>query len=98
MSRPGIYGDCRRHPVFAICGESYLVVGDIPGLDANHAAPCGVAEIGHGGCLFGPGIPHHGRRRAVPFDGDAAPPPAIFNAALPRRIEVNAVGLPRDGD
>ena len=35
---------------------------------------------------------------AVLFDDDAAPPPAIFNAALLRRIEVDAVGLRRDGD
>jgi hypothetical protein len=54
MSRPGIYGNCRRHLVFVICGEPHLVVGDIPGLDADHAAPGGVAEIDHGGPLYQP--------------------------------------------
>jgi hypothetical protein len=75
MSRPGIYGNCRRHLVFVICGEPHLVVGDIPGLDADHAAPGGVAEIDHGGGLFSPGIPHHARGGADLFDDDAAAPP-----------------------
>jgi hypothetical protein len=64
ISRPGIYGNCRRHLVFAICGEPHLVVGDIPGLDTNHAAPGRVAEIDHGGCLFGrDSTPRSTRRR-----------------------------------
>jgi hypothetical protein len=92
MSRPGIHGDRRRHLVFVICGEPHLVVGDIPGLDADHAAPRGVAEIDHGGGLFSPGIPHHARRSADLFDDDAAAPPAIFNDASARRVEVDAVG------
>jgi hypothetical protein len=98
MSRLGIYGNHRRHLVLAICGEPHLVVGDIPGLDADHAAPGRVAEIDHGGGLFGPGIPHHARRGADLFDDDAAAPPAIFNGASPRRIEVDPVGLCGDGD
>jgi hypothetical protein len=75
-----------------------LVVGDIPGLDADHAAPGGVAEIGHGGCFLGPGVPHHARCRAVLLDDYAAAPPAIFYDALPRCIEIDAVGLRRDCD
>jgi hypothetical protein len=98
MSRPGIYGNCRRHLVLVICGEPHLVVGDIPGLDADHAAPGGVAEIDHGGCLCGPGLPHHARRGGDFFDDDAAAPPAIFNGALPRRIEVDPVGFCRDSN
>ena len=84
--------------MLVICGEPHLVVGDIPGLDADQAAPGGVAEIDHGGGLLRPGIPHHGRRGADLFDDDAAAPPAIFNGASPRRIEVDPVGLCRDGD
>src|SRR5271165_1607355 len=91
MSLPGIYGNYRRHLVFAICGEPHLVVGNIPGLDTNHAAPGRVAEIDHDGSLFGPGIPHHARCSGDLFDDDAAAPPAIFNGALPRRIEVDSV-------
>src|ERR1700758_4525004 len=91
MSRPGIYGNCRRHLVLVICGEPHLVVGDIPGLDADHAAPGGVAEIDHGGRPFGPGIPDHARGGADFFDDDVAAPPAIFNEASPRRIEVDPV-------
>src|SRR6202040_3479883 len=86
MSRPGIYRNCGRHLVFVPCGEPHLVVGDIPGLDANHAAPGGVAKIDHGGGLFSPGIPHHARGGADLLDDDAAAPPAIFNGAPPRRI------------
>jgi|SRR5580692_5810422 hypothetical protein len=71
--------------VLVICGEPHLVVGDIPGLDADHAAPGGVAEIGHGGGLLGPGIPHHARRGADLFDDDATAPPAILNGASPRQ-------------
>jgi hypothetical protein len=98
MSQPRVYGNHRRHLVFVICGEPHLVVGDIPGLDAaDHAAPGGVAEIGHGGCLLGPGIPNDAGRGADLLDDDAAAPPAIFDDASPRRIEVDAVGLFRLG-
>src|SRR5689334_3316993 len=93
ISRPGIYGNHRRHLVLAIRAEPHLVVGDIPGLDADHAAPRGVAEIYHGGGLFGPGVPHYCRRGADLLDDDAAAPPAIFDDASPRRIEVDPVGL-----
>jgi hypothetical protein len=48
--------------------------------------------------FFGPGIPHHARGGADLLDDDAAAPPAIFNGASPRRIEVDPVGLCRDGD
>jgi hypothetical protein len=44
----------RRHDG---AGQSrWHVVGDIPGLEANHAAPGGVAEVGYGGGLFGAGF------------------------------------------
>jgi hypothetical protein len=98
MSPPGIYGNHRRHLVFVIRGEPHLVVGDIPGLDADHAAPRRVAEIDHGGRFLGPRVPHYCRRGGVLFDDDAAVPPTIFNGASPRRIEVDPVGLCRDGD
>jgi Cys/Met metabolism PLP-dependent enzyme len=49
MSRPGIYGDCHRHLVFATCDKPHFVISDIPGLDADHAAPGGVAQVGHRG-------------------------------------------------
>jgi transcriptional regulator with XRE-family HTH domain len=42
-SLAGIYGDLRRDLVFATCGKPHLVVGDVPGFDADHAAPDGVA-------------------------------------------------------
>src|SRR5215469_12800784 len=77
--RPCNYRNCHGHPVFAVGGETQLVVGDIPGFDANHTAPGRVAEIGHGGRLFGPGVPHHARPGADFFDDDLAapsPPPA----------------------
>jgi hypothetical protein len=86
----------RRHD--GASQSRWHVVGDIPGLEANHAAPGGVAEVGHGGGLFGAGIPHHARRGADLFDHDAAAPPAIFEGASPRRVEVDAIGLCRDGD
>ena len=84
--------------MFAIYGEPHLVVGDIPGLDADHTAPRGVAEVHHGGGLLSPGIPHHARGGADFFDDDAVAPPAIFDGASPRRVEVDPVGLCRDGD
>jgi hypothetical protein len=59
ISAPGIYPDRRRHLVFRICGEPDLLIGDVPGLDADHAAPGRVAEIGHGRSFLGPGVPHH---------------------------------------
>src|SRR5215469_2240704 len=52
MSRAGIsgiYGDCRRHLVLVVRCKHHLVVGDIPGLGTDHATPCRVAKIGHGG-------------------------------------------------
>ena len=42
-SLAGIYGDRRRHLVFATRGKPHFVVGDVPGFDADHAAPDGVA-------------------------------------------------------
>jgi hypothetical protein len=98
MLRPGNYRNCHGHLVFAVGGEPQLVVGDIPCLDANHAAPGRVAEIGHGGRLFGPRVPHHARPGADFFNDDAAAPPAIFEDAPRWRIEVDPVGLRPDGD
>src|SRR5215469_14153512 len=96
--RPCNYRNCHGHLVFAVGRETQLVVGDIPGFDANHTAPGRVAEIGHGGRLFGPGVPHHARPGADFFDGDLAAPPAIFEDAPRRRIEIDPVGLCPDGE
>ena len=98
MLRPGNYRNCHGHLVFAVGGEPQLVVGDIPCLDANHAAPGRVAEIGHGGRLFGPRVPHHARPGADFLNDDAAASPAIFEDAPRWRIEVDPVGLRPDGD
>jgi|SRR6516162_9360931 len=38
MLRHGNYRNCYGHLVFAVNGERQLVVGGIPGLDANHTA------------------------------------------------------------
>ena len=98
MSRPGIYGDGRRHLVFATCGEPHLVIRDVPGFDADHAASGGVAQVGHRGSFVRPRVPHHRRRGIVFLDDDAAPPAAIFNDARRWGIEVHAVGLRPDSD
>jgi hypothetical protein len=98
MSCLGIYGDCRRHLVLAVLCEQHLVVGDIPGLDTHHATPARTAKVGHGGCFLGPRVPDHGRGGTVLVDDDAAPPPSIFDDALRRGVEVDAVGLLGDGD
>src|SRR5215469_10946653 len=84
--------------MLAVLSEQHLVVGYIAGLDAGHATPRRVAEISHGGCFLGPGIPDHGRSSALLLDHDMALPPAIFDDASPWRIEVDAVGLRGDGD
>lgn len=95
MSLPGIYGNRHRYLVRTVLSEQHLVVGDIPGLDADHATPHRVAEIGQGGCFLDPGIPNDGRGGAVLLDDDTVPPPTIFDAASPWRIEVRRGRSPR---
>jgi len=46
----------------------------------------------------GPGVPNQGRDGTAFLDDDTAPPTAIFDDALPWRIQVGAVGLCGDGD
>src|SRR5258705_4880978 len=84
--------------MFTTGGKPYLVIRDIPGLDADHAAPGGVAQVGHRGSFVRPRVPHHCRRGVVFLDDDAAPPATIFNDAQRWTIEVHAVGLHPDSD
>src|SRR6516164_11406486 len=93
MSGSGTHGDRRRHLAFATGGEPYLVVGDVPGLDADHAAPGGVAQVGHRRALLGPRVPHHGRRGAVFLDHHATTPAAILDNAPRRRVQIDAISL-----
>src|SRR5262249_16403052 len=65
---------------------------------STQTMPRQAAEIGHAARLFGPGVPHHARPGADFFDDDLAAPPAIFEDAPRRRIEIDPVGLRPDGD
>src|SRR5271168_1857737 len=97
-SGSGIHGDYRRHLMLATGGELHRIVGDVPRLDAHHAAPSGVTKVGQGGSFLGPRVPHHRRRGAALLDHDAPAPTAILDGAPRGRIEVCAVGLRPDGD
>src|SRR5215831_8024929 len=90
--------DHRRHLVLAIGCKPHLVVGDVAGLDADHAAPSGIAKVGHRRALLGPRVPNHGRGGADLLEDDIAAPSVILDDAPRRRVQVNAVGLRRDRD
>jgi hypothetical protein len=98
ISRPGIDGHHRRHLVFATGSELSSSSAIFPVSTQNHTPLGEVAQIGHAGCFLGPGVPHHGLRGVELLDDDAATPPAMFECASRRRIQVYAVGLRADGD
>ena len=97
MSWLGIDGNCRRHLVFVICGEPVPRCWRYSGLDADRLLRQAGSRDRPWRRSFRPGIPPR-RGGADLFDDDAAARPAIFDGASPRRIEVDPVGLCRDGD